>query len=346
MAVSSGASMRSRFSDTSFRFCPICGCKKHKTNKWKQRAEGRQVHELCTTCARAPTSCLEGMAAAAACCCRSVARCASAAAPHPAPPAAHAPAPWRAPPPAWCPAGTALSASWRPPPGAAAATACDTQGPEPPGAQCIQGRGDRVRGRRTGRAEGGREGLAGFVLQSAMWEAGRAGAPGGRRPRWSAACHPAARHPPCCPQPAPCRRPPCRLGGPCGTPRNQTSATPCPPRLRAAGGRQSSVFGMASGPRRSRQGRRACSSSSSSCRRRHSLRWWRRRRRLRRAAPVVPPTSGPKRAPTHPARRPCRQRPAWGPQTAWCCASQSQLGCRKPQRLRGQEDGMAGRQGG
>lgn len=92
MAVSSPGSMRSRFSVTSLRFCPICGAGKGggaARPSGKAGAGGRPIPE--SRKAGGPRE----------------PRCAS------QPPPAQSPAPQLA----WCPAGTAPSASWRQLPG-------------------------------------------------------------------------------------------------------------------------------------------------------------------------------------------------------------------------------------
>ena len=128
MAVSSRASMRSRFSDTSLRFWPICTM----VRMWGGVNDGG-VDGMRSGLVVASSWLLFSLLAAALL--------------FPAHPitspttlplpwsARYAPAQWWAPPPALCPAGTAPSASWRLLPGGAAATACDTRDPAPPGGE-------------------------------------------------------------------------------------------------------------------------------------------------------------------------------------------------------------------
>ncbi len=131
--------------------------------------------------------------------------------------ARYAPAPWWAPPPAWCPAGTVLSASWRLPPGGAAATACGTRDQAPPG----EGRGGATEGRLTAK-----KGIESSAERSNSEQVNRR--------HLLPFC--AADHRQCsCPS-APCRLRPRRLRASCAPPRSRTSATPFPPRLQAGPG--------------------------------------------------------------------------------------------------------------
>lgn len=132
-------------------------------------------------------------------------------------PCCRAPARWWAPPLAWCPAGIAPSASWRPLPGGAAATACGTRDQAPPG----EGRGGATEGRLTAK-----KGIESSAERSNSEQVNRR--------HLLPFC--AADHRQCsCPS-APCRLRPRRLRASCAPPRSRTSATPFPPRLQAGPG--------------------------------------------------------------------------------------------------------------